>query len=53
VLYAALAQAGYFPHDEIMSLRKLPQRPAGGRRRDFIAARDRPTYSDEPAPSLS
>jgi transketolase N-terminal domain/subunit len=23
VLYAALAQAGYFPHDEIMSLRKL------------------------------
>ena len=23
VLYAALAQAGYFPHDEIMTLRKL------------------------------
>src|SRR5438132_5269876 len=23
VLYAALAQAGYFPHDQIMSLRKL------------------------------
>jgi len=29
VLYAALAEAGYFPHDEIMTLRKLGSRLEG------------------------